>query len=511
LISKFLHTTSLKANIAANFIGNGWSAIIGLIFVPIYLKYIGAEGYGLIGIFASLQVVLSLLDSGLSTTLNKEMASLSVLPNTEHKMRNLVKTLGTVYWVVAFIAGFIAVSISPLLAKFWVQPKELSIQTITFSFILLSFSLAFQLLSGFYSGGLLGLQKQVMLNTIRIVFSSIKSVGAALILIFITKSLLIFFGWNLLMTVIQALTLRFSLWYYLPGSEKAAVFDKQELKNIQRFAAGMFAISVTAVLLSQVDKIILSKILSLEQFGYYSLACSLGLVIFQIITPLSQSYFPKFSNLVSMNKFEELKTMYHQACQMISVMVLPAALILVFFSHELIFIWTKNLVTTENTWLVTAIYAYGTGINGLLNIPYLLTLSFGWTKLGFYQNVLFLIIMIPLTIILAFKFGAVGGAISWATINTLYFLITPHLIHKRILQGETANWYFKDSLLPFIICLIIIVISKYFIVKPNSSSIIELLQIAIVGMAAIIGIIPFSDSLRSNVYKYIIKLKPHAN
>src|SRR5208283_5903525 len=103
--------------------------------------------------------------------------------------------------------------------------------------------------------------------------------------------------------------------------------------------------------------------------------------------------------------------------------------ILVFFSKELIFIWTKNISTTENTWLITAIYAYGTGMNGLMNIPYILTLSYGWTKLGFYQNIFLLILMIPLIFILSLKLGAVGGALSWAIINTLYFLITPHLIH----------------------------------------------------------------------------------
>ena len=54
MIKKLVSTTSLKANIIANFVGNGWSALISIIFIPQYLKYIGAEGYGLIGIFASL-------------------------------------------------------------------------------------------------------------------------------------------------------------------------------------------------------------------------------------------------------------------------------------------------------------------------------------------------------------------------------------------------------------------------------------------------------------------------
>jgi O-antigen/teichoic acid export membrane protein len=380
--------------------------------VPIYLKYIGAEGYGLIGIFASLQVVLSLLDSGLSTTLNKEVARLSVLPGTAIQIRNIVKTLGNIYWVVALGAGLIACALSPVLANYWVQPKELSVQTVTYAFLLLSMSLVFQFPTGFYSGGLLGLQRQVVLNVIRIVFATLKSVGAILVLIFVSKSVLAFFSWTLFISMLQAFTQKYCLWHYLPKANSKAIFDKNELKKIRGFATGMIAISLTAVLLTQVDKIILSKVLSLEQFGYYSIACTLGLMIYQLVSPLAQSYFPKFSSFISLNKIAELKNSYHQACQMISVFVFPATLMLVFFSKELIFLWTKNAVTVENTWLITAIYAYGTGISGLMNIPYLLSISYGWTKLAFYQNIVFLILMIPLTIFLAMQYGAVGGALS---------------------------------------------------------------------------------------------------
>ncbi|MEP6950980.1 MAG: oligosaccharide flippase family protein [Ginsengibacter sp.] len=496
MLKRLLHTTSLKANIAANFAGNGWAALIGLLFVPIYLKYIGAEGYGLIGIFASLQVVLSLLDSGLSTTLNKEMAMLNALPGREQQMRNLVKTLGTIYWLLALIAGLIALCLSPLLAKYWVKPEELSIQTITYAFILLSVSLVFQFPCGFYSGGLLGLQRQVILNVIRIVFASLKSVGALLVLMFVSKSLLTFFGWTLLIAILQAFTLKYFLWYYLPDARSKPIFDKQELKNIRRFAAGMIGISLTAILLTQIDKIILSRILSLEQFGYYSISCTLGLIIYQIVAPLTQSYFPKFSNLISLHKTEELKNLYHQACQMVSVLVFPVTFILVFFSKELIFIWTKNSITTENTWMTTAIYAYGTGMNGLMNIPYILTLSYGWTKLGFYQNIFFLIIMIPLTIFLALKYGAAGGAASWAIINTLYFFITPHLIHKRLLQEEILHWYWKDSLKPLLACLAVIIAAKYFIPLSGLNSLEQFMLIGGVGLLAVVSSVGFAGSLR---------------
>ena len=500
MLKKSLQTTSLKANIIANFAGNGWSALIGILFVPIYLKYIGPEGYGLIGIFSSLQLVLSLMDGGLSITLNKEMSRLSVLPGKEQQMHNLAKTLGTVYWFMAFVAGVIALGLSPFLARYWVQPKDLSVQTITYAFLLLSISLTFQLPINFYTGGLQGLQRQVILNTIRIIFTTVKSVGALLVLLFVSNSILAFFGWILLVTILQAISMKYILWDCLPKTTSKPIFDKQELKKIWRFAAGIAGISLTTILLTQVDKIILSKMLSLEQFGYYTISCTLGFMIYQIASPLTQSYFPKFSNLISLNKTDELKNLYHQGCQMISVLVLPATFILVFFSKELIFIWTKNLTTAENTWMITAIYALGTGLNGLMNIPYVLTLSYGWTKLGFYQNIFFLILMIPLTIFLALKYGAVGGAVSWAIINTLYFFITPHLIHKKILKGEVVNWYWKDSLKPLLACFFVVFLARQIIAVSGFNSIMQLIIIITIGILSIISCFFFADSLNKKFF-----------
>ncbi len=507
MLKNLLNTTSLKANIIANFTGNGWIALIGIIFVPFYLKYIGPEGYGLIGIFASLQMVLSLLDSGLSTTLNKELSRLSVKPNTQQQMRNLVKTLGTIYWGVAVVAGLIALSLAPILAKNWVQPKELSVQTITYAFALLSISVVFQFPSGFYSGGLLGLQRQVILNIIRIVFATVRNVGALLVLLYVSKNVLAFFTWTLLIYILQALVLKYMVWHYLPKSGSKAVFDKQELKNIWRFAAGMMGIGLTVILLTQVDKIILSKMLSLEQFGYYSVSCTLGLMIYQIISPLTQSYFPKFSNLISLNNIDELKKVYHQACQMVSVLVLPAALILVFFSRELILIWTNNATTMKNTWLVTAIYAFGTGINGLLNMPYQLTLAYGWTKLGFYQNIALLCVMTPLTIFLAYYYGAVGGALSWAIINTIYFIVTPNLIHNRILKGEVLRWYWQDSVKPLLACIIVIMAAKYFMYVPISNRVIALLYIIGIGILSVIISVLFAKNIKQSVYSVLKEFK----
>jgi len=100
----------------------------------------------------------------------------------------------------------------------------------------------------------------------------------------------------------------------------------------------MTGISVTVIFLMQTDKIILSKILSLEMFGYYALATVVGQALYYFIGPVFSALFPRFSQLVSLNDENGLKELYHKSCQFMSVMILPAAIVVSFFPQKFCFL-----------------------------------------------------------------------------------------------------------------------------------------------------------------------------
>ena len=76
-----------------------------------------------------------------------------------------------------------------------------------------------------------------------------------------------------------------------------AKFDQRELKRIAKFSGGMAALSLSGILMLQSDKVILSKTILLADFGYYTIAVTLGMAVLQVIGPLSQSFCPEFSYL----------------------------------------------------------------------------------------------------------------------------------------------------------------------------------------------------------------------
>ena len=90
--------STVKRNIAANFIGRAWSMILAVVFIPLYLKFLGIEAYGLVGFFAALQSIFGIMDFGIGMTLNREMARLSAVEGKEQERRDLLRTLELIYW-----------------------------------------------------------------------------------------------------------------------------------------------------------------------------------------------------------------------------------------------------------------------------------------------------------------------------------------------------------------------------------------------------------------------------
>ena len=445
--------SQLKRNIIANFAGKAWTAVMSLAFIPLYLHFLGIEAYGLIGFFATLQAMFSLLDMGLSTTLNRELARYSAQQGQGQRMRDLVRTLEIIYWGIAIFISVTVMSLAPFIAEYWVKAENLSIETVQQTVVLLGLAIAFRWPLSFYAGGLMGLQQQALYNVLDSSLATLRGVGAVLILWLVSPTIEAFFTWQVAISLISTSLIALTLWHSLPKGKRTARFDKQLLHSIWRFATGMIAISAITLFLTQLDKIILSTLLPLEMFGYYTLASVVATVIYQFISPIRVAVFPRFSQLVALNDKKELTALYHRACQLMSVVILPTALVLAVFSYEVMLLWTGNPLTAEHTHWLVSLLVIGNVLNGLMNLPYALQLAHGWTQLAFYSNVVAVLLLVPMLVVMVYYYSAIGAAVVWVTLNTGYVLISLQIMHHRLLKGEQWRWYREDVGLPLVAAL----------------------------------------------------------
>lgn len=499
----------IKKNIAANFGGSIWQALMSLAFVPLYIKFMGIESYGLIGIFATLQAMISLLDMGLSTTLNREMARLSVLPGREQEMRNLVRSLEIIYWCVAIFIGIIVVSISPFIVHHWIKAGQLSPQTIKQALRIMGIAMALQWPASLYTGGIRGLQRQVLLNAINIGMSTLRGAGAVLILWLISPTIQAFFLWQIVISALNTFILSVFLWSRLPHSENKAVFQKQLLKGVWRFAAGMSGISVLALILTQIDKIILSKLLSLEMFGYYAFASMVAMSLTRLYSPVFYSIYPRFTQLVSIDDRDGLKQLYHKSCQFMSVLILPIAIVVAFFSYEIILLWTQSPATAERTHFLVSILICGTALNGIINPPYALQLAFGWTKLNLLTNMVAVIVLVPFIICMYRYYGAIGASSGWLFLNIGYVLFMIPIMHRRLLRKEKWRWYWQDVSVPLIAGLSIAFIGRL-LLSDSASQFIMLLYLIIISMLTLVVTLISVPTMRSRLYSQLLKIRYQA-
>ena len=434
----------VRRNIIANIAGRGWTALLSLAVLPVYIHFLGIEAFGLIGFFLSLTAILQLLYLGLGTALNRQFAQYSMQPGKAQEMHDLLRTLEIIYWLIGIAIGVTMAALAPAIAAYWLKPQQLSAETATQALTMMGIAIAFQWPRALYGGGLMGLQRQVAFNLLSSITGTVNNLGAVLILWFVSPTLQAYVAWFMAISLVDTLLTGLLLWRSLPKAPARSTFRGQALAGIWRFAAGMTGISVMSIVLTQLDKMILVKVLPLDAFGHYSLASRVAGGLSYVISPIYAAFFPRFSQLVARNDTQELARIYHRSCQLMSAFIFPLAAVLTLFSYDLLLTWTQDRSIAENGHLMLSLLTVGTALNGIASLPYALQLAYGWTRLSLVVNTAATLLLAPLIYFMSIRYGGVGAAIVWVILNSLYILVVLYLMHRRLLQGELGRWYHRD-------------------------------------------------------------------
>lgn len=451
---------TVKKNILVNYLGNAWTALMGFIFIPIYISYLGIESYGLIGLFAILQGLLSLLDMGLSPTLNREMARFKAGVHTSKSIGNLLRTVEIIYLLVAVLIFTTIFNGSTFIAFDWLKIQNLEMNMVIQALKLMGLILAIRWIGIIYRSALTGLQEHVWLNTWMIFFATIRGIGAIVILEFISSTIQAFFIFQAIIVLIEVIVLVLKTKSLLPRPKEPVYFSIESLRNVWKFAGGMMLITLLATLLTQVDKVLLSTLLPLAEFGYFSIAVTIAGMLSLLIAPINNVAFPYFTQLIAVRNKKEFISAYHKFSQLMTIMIVPATLILSFFSKEVVFLWSHNEVLTSSVAPIVSIWVIGTALNGIMHIPYVAQLSYGWSRLTMVVNAFAIIVIIPLFLYLVPLYGVLSAAWIWVGINAGYILVSIAYMHKKILKKEKWEWYINDLFIPTLLSLIVVVLAR---------------------------------------------------
>lgn len=441
-------TPSVTRNIVANYLGSAWSALMLLAFIPLYIRFLGIEAYGLIGVFVLLQSWLSILDVGLTPMLSREMARLTAGAHTAQGIRNLVRSVEWVYGAIALAIVLTVALAAHWLATHWLRAERLSTDTVTQALMISGSAIAARWLCGLYREAISGLQRQVWLNGCTAFFATLRGAGAVAVLAWISPTIQAFFAYQATLLGLEALTLAREMRRILPTAPRAARFDWQALHAVRHFAGGMAVIAVLAVLLTQVDKLLLSRLLPLSEFGYYALAGTVAGALTVIVEPIRNATYPRLTQLVALGDRSALAEAYHSYSQLLTLMIVPVSLVLSLFAGHILLLWTRDATTTQAVAPLASLLVIGSMLNGLMHTPYTLQLAHGWTRLTLVTNLIAVLILVPGIYLAVSTKGAPGAAMMWIILNAGYVALAVPAMHRRLLPGEMWRWYREDVGIP---------------------------------------------------------------
>lgn len=446
----------IRVNLAAGVLHSFWGAALAIAVVPFYLRYLGIEAYGLIGFFTAMQAILAFLDMGMGPTTMREVARFmgrgSLAP-----ARDLVRTLAVIYWS---IAALIAVSVwllAPWIAEGWLKGQTLTADVLSSAVMLMGVIIAIRFPISLYGGALAGAHRLALVSTIGIVAVTLANVGAVVVLAFVSPTIEAFFVWQALAAVLYVIAMQVAAWRVL-GEARSARFDVGQLKRVWRFSASMAGAATIGAIFMQSDKVVLSSIVSLEDFGRYSLAAVIARSLYLFTTPAFNVAYPRLTTLLATGDETEARVFYKTGTRMMMAVVFSAAAFVTVFSREIFLLWTGEVALGGETVAVVGLLLLGTAINGIMHFPYAAQLAAGKSHLPLIINAGLLVVFVPMLLYLASNYGLSGAAGAWALLNFFYLIVGTYLTHRVIFRGIAVGWLAGDVGIPFLTSLLFVAI-----------------------------------------------------
>lgn len=357
---------SLSANLAANLLGQGWGALMAVVFVPVYVQMLGIERFAIVALYSTVLILVGFADLGLGTVVNHEIArrrsDASVADPGE--TRALIFRLERVYWAMAVALGAIVVVLAPSIAQGWISPGDVGQPAVERAFVLMGVSVCLQMPTAFYTGALLGADRHVSLNALLAGAATARWGGAALALLVVSPTMEAFFLTQAFVSVIQVVLMRRVLDASLPPSEADVApppFGK--ILGLAPLAAKTNLLIILGVSLTQIDKVLLARTLSLQALGAYMFASLVASVLLRAAPPVQSALLPRLSALTG--RAEESAAVYRAGCQIATVVLVPLALLLAVFGREFIAAWTGDAGLAATAAPALALLAAGNAATGL--------------------------------------------------------------------------------------------------------------------------------------------------
>lgn len=401
---------SFKVNVAANYAAVAISGGVSLALMPMYSGLLGDRAWGMVSLCMLVQSIVMIFDMGLAQTMPRDVAQASA---SQARLDSVLGAYVRTYLLLACVISMVGLLATPWLVSLWFKDADSNV-TMVWAAQLAVLCGATQLLNGACLGYWSGTQQQALAVRRTAMFLVARSILILTVLNWVDRSVTAFLSCMLVAYSVELLSnlnlLRRARthvgWHH-------AVF-KDGVKLMRR-NSGVAVSVLLGALVSQMDRIVLSRSITASDFGVYTIVLMLGLAFMQLQYPLMTALYPRVA-------LDHQRTMLAgNFLKMLVVCVMPCCVVAVVAG------WVLPVYLGRQSWGADAILTFrwilaGVALNALYQVLYQYMVVEGagrWLMVTNFMNLLWVFLI---TSALASEWGMLAGALAWFGCGVVQFV-----------------------------------------------------------------------------------------
>lgn len=469
----------IHIRIAVNFLAKMTFALVTIFSVPILKEYLGLAGYGIVTFFLSLQVLVLLMEGGMSATLARGLLNNVYIKHGISKERYStfyflfficisVLVIFVFYTFNSYVITIISLSEYTTLIG-WLTPTQLiitagSIVSVQFFVI-------------YYEAIYIAHEKQIAYSIQTIVYNLIKTVISLYCVVYIKPSLDIFLVSQLCSMILYVVILhcyavsqriiKLSFRYV-----SSVMLIPGFLKSEFRFGKNILLVAVLSALAYQSDRIFITKNMGVNLAGIYGMAYTLSAVPALFTSSLYNVIYPRLIMMLKLKQKDAFE-FYHFVYKAVYILIIPVCLVIGYNSESILNLWmgkTEVLTSQLLTWLIIA-----TLLQGLQVIPYALQMAQEWLRFTVIMNFILVPILLVSYYVISSHSTILYMAYAWLGYNLVsYLAVTLFIYYKNKMFSKLMVAYIQ-----IIICSLVTVITCISLAKNYNENILVITNLVL--------------------------------
>jgi O-antigen/teichoic acid export membrane protein len=501
--------TPLWVNILSNAGGQFYITLLTLLMVPLALRYLGSEAYGVVGFQAVVLMWTQLLDAGLTPTLSREVARFTVGSVSDASITRFVRMVEVVLLSAGLLLLGIFVIEAETVATSWLQVESLSIHEVKKSLWLIAGTATVRLFSGIHRNCLIGLQRVVSVSAVTCALGTGRFLATWALLVSEWRSLPAFFALQLAFAALESAALLGILYAALPKLRGWSSLSLGDLIALRSTSADMSALTCIWIITSQADRVFLSAYSRLEDFGEFAVALTLAGGIVMAGGAMTQILQPRLIALAAQDQTSDLVRLCRGSLQILVAGAVAASVAFSCYGGKILEAWTGNGRVADMGGLILGLYAAGNAAVVVLSLCFALAFAYGKTRWHVKGTFVFMVFWLPSAFWAARNYGGVGTGWAWFVGNLGFLILWTPLTLRRVLPEVKISTVARDVVVAALPAgLVVAVLSQ---VPAINHRVVFLLWVAVVaGIGMSVGIVACKES-RSALFQSLARILQPAN